>query len=428
MHTRRAHHKSRSGCEACKRRRIKVSRRAIADSLQEESHALADHPQCDEQRPECTQCAVRGLDCVFSEPVRGRSAGVQSNTATVADTNTPATASASYSPPAAQAHAAVADNRLLELELMHQWSTSTYKSMVERPEDFATAQVLVPQIALKHEFLLYVMFAAASLEIAMTPEKVVYPAYYFDMALKYQSLAMTSFRAMTEVTESNHFAVFNFSLITMVLTLAVPQYERSSLVQSVVVHYELLRQMGGVIAASLSWLSKGPFQNSTKPLEEAPVELIHTNDRIALERLTTINEQRNEFGNLESRAAKLKAMSYHAASRKAIFQLEEMFAHCTKPHSQGIMLAWLNLAGPEYVQAVKDSEPVALLVMMHWGVLAHRAGNGYWWIEKAGRNLVAELSGLLVAADDHLMIESIAWAHEQVGLDMVDHYSQNTTS
>ena len=53
--------------------------------------------------------------------------------------------------------------RLLELELIHQWSTYTYETLATIPEEIALYRDLVIKLGLKHPFLLNGILACASL-------------------------------------------------------------------------------------------------------------------------------------------------------------------------------------------------------------------------------------------------------------------------
>jgi hypothetical protein len=72
---------------------------------------------------------------------------------------------------------------MLELELMHCWSTSTYKSLCSVPEDHHYMQLVMPQEALRYDFLLNGIFVAAALHrAAMAPKQEA--KRYFNIAME----------------------------------------------------------------------------------------------------------------------------------------------------------------------------------------------------------------------------------------------------
>ena len=143
---------------------------------------------------------------------------------------------------------------------------------------------------------------------------------YLNTALKYQDLAMTKFRTgVYSVTESNYEAVVASSLITMVLSMAIPQCDRSSMVQSMVFHFDLLKSIRPIVRGSLELFRTSQIFTNTKPPEEVPLPTLDPATTAALSRLSTVNDEQNDPIHKESREAKLQAISHHAICRKANF-------------------------------------------------------------------------------------------------------------
>ena len=114
-----------------------------------------------------------------------------------------------------------ASRRQLELELLHQWSTVTFKSYCGTVvEEYYNWQVVVPQLALKHDCLLHGMLAMSALEIAAFAEGTndELSEKYVNIALEYHNLASCSLRTeLTDVTPDNRQALFALSSILMVM-------------------------------------------------------------------------------------------------------------------------------------------------------------------------------------------------------------------
>lgn len=68
------------------------------------------------------------------------------------------------------------------------------------------------------------------------------------------------------------------------------------------------------------------------------------------------------------------------------------------------------------MQAIKSSDHIALLALLHWAVLCHRAGYDLWYMKCAGKTLVAEVSDNIDTVDNALLAVALNWAREQVGL------------
>lgn len=81
-----------------------------------------------------------------------------------------------------------------------------------------------------------------------------------------------------------------------------------------------------------------------------------------------------------------------------------------------------HTSGPEFLQGVRDREPVALFTLMFWGVLlnAHSYDQMAWWVRSSGRDLVKETSEIIAVSHiSHLedAQEGIRWCRQQVGLE-----------
>ncbi|EHA52618.1 hypothetical protein MGG_04933 [Pyricularia oryzae 70-15] len=170
---RKAHSKSRNGCRNCKRRHVK----------------------CDEQGPPCLNCVVRETQdtCTYSQPPPQQQQQTKTSTTILSPglvtpdgarsspdggrpPRIPVSPAGSFLSPSSSrsltsstSEAAAAEaRRLMDVELMHRWSTVTYKSFVSIAEDRYYLQTQVPLAAFKHEYLLNGLLALTALERALT--------------------------------------------------------------------------------------------------------------------------------------------------------------------------------------------------------------------------------------------------------------------
>ena len=52
------------------------------------------------------------------------------------------------------------------------------------------------------------------------------------------------------------------------------------------------------------------------------------------------------------------------------------------------------MAGQDFLAKLKDGEPMALLILLHWGVLLETLSE-LWWAKNAGKRLVEDVAVLL---------------------------------
>ena len=59
--------------------------------------------------------------------------------------------------------------------------------------------------------------------------------------------------------------------------------------------------------------------------------------------------------------------------------------------SKGRILAWLAMAGQDFMTNLKEYEPMALLILLHWAVLLMNLSD-LWWARNAGKRLVEDVA------------------------------------
>jgi hypothetical protein len=371
MSTRRPHAKSRRGCITCKTR----------------------HVRCDETGPPCGRCKIRGDVCEYAAPQsRTEDAGVFT--------------SASQGPRAsisARSHEVFfpGDRHLLELQLMHRWTASTYKCCcTPGADDDEVWQSWVPQFAINHDYLLYGLLSLAAFEIARLAQ-TRHQQRYIESATEYHGLALSSFRLHISVINSDNIdAAVCMSLMLLVLAFASAETrassssddESDSVVQTVLAHVELLRGCAPIIASKQDYLLHNPYVQKLKPFEALLPTPLDPRVEEALVKLAELNDKRITSSVRDTVPRRTQQVEYWEACKTALGLLRALYEKCVDDSTRGYALGWLNMAGSTYVNAVKDSDAVALLILMYWGVLVAKCGHQVWWAEQFGGLLVAEIA------------------------------------
>ena len=376
MPVRRSHLKSRKGCSTCKQRHVK----------------------CDEGGPPCERCRARGTACDYEVSKASHSSQDNSTSASgfqeiIWTPDPPQKGDGAQFP---------ADRRLLELQLMNHWSTTTYKSAcTPGAEDDAVWQALVPELGLRYDFLMNGLLALSAFETARTSKRNY--REYVNFAVECHALALGSFRhQLPRVIPENHEAVLIFSLMLMVLALASAQFVSedvkrggggAGMVQNTIVHFELIRGCGVALEGREEYLDENPYLRRLKRFEDLPRMTLEDKAEGVLKKLTELNDGRIKKSMSESDEMRAGQIVCWEACKKALGELRECFERCTGPVTyQGYALAWLNLAGEEYVETIKMGDRTALLILMLWGLLVQRIGKVVWWAQEYGEMLVEEIS------------------------------------
>ena len=277
----------------------------------------------------------------------------------------------------------------------------------------------LPREAFKHPFLLQGIFAASSLETAATDGGPLF-THYVNLALEYNGKALGSFRnALPNMTTNGQFAFLTFSVITMVLSLALPHLTKTrerpeSMVQGMVTHFRLL-QGAGMIRMQDEVLAYSSLGAGITTLAAIPRRPLNSNDTEAFDRLSAVNDEKHNTNSDQTLVSKLEIITLHSACQKAILLLEDLWAKCLQ-HSDyyGHPLTWLNVAGEDFVTAIDNGDTVALLALMYWALLAKQCGQGVWWAQSIGETLVGEITAKLEGEKSLNVRACLTWAQDEV--------------
>lgn len=133
--------------------------------------------QCDEHYPSCSNCKRRREHCSYNVSSNGHGG----------DTPEPSSHESHSS-----TIAALQLLHISQLELMHQYTTSTYATLVKLPRDQNLAQIEIPRMAIKYHSLLDALFCLTSLHLAS--ERPLEAVRLANEAVRYQTSALGACR------------------------------------------------------------------------------------------------------------------------------------------------------------------------------------------------------------------------------------------
>ncbi|KAJ5679931.1 hypothetical protein N7462_008175 [Penicillium macrosclerotiorum] len=320
MAPRRAHTKSRNGCDQCKRRRVK----------------------CDEKGPPCSNCISRELNCTYLRaPPRDAPSVRRSAPVPTRDLGTPRILA-----PLSPASTPSAVSGVRDLELMHKFATETFRSLCTAEPEFHVWQIVIPRLALQYDFLMNGILALASLHIANTDEAPTSLAY-IDTALQYHNLTFAPFR----------------SIVTTVIGIALPRVtaprdENSNMTENILIVFELLQGIKKIVHIGRPWIKLTLWARQRDLGAIGPTEL-DSETSVAMDRLAALNDEA---------LANIDTDQYHI-NKEVIDRLRHCFILHMNSGDPGNVLAWLAAVDKGFVDNVRRRQPLALLILMHWGGL-----------------------------------------------------------
>lgn len=281
---------------------------------------------------------------------------------------------------------------------------------------------MVPKWALQYEFFLNGLFALTAFDISRLSKESDYPQYV-NAAIEYHALSLGGFRSrLPTILHTDHEVALCFSLVLMVLAFASAQFTsdpatkgQGNMLQNAISHFELLRGCIPIAESKEGYLAENPYIQKMVLFKDLPRARLDGLTEAALAKLSDFNDKRIMSSMRESDERRLQQVTYWEACKKALGFLRECFEKCDDSVYRGYTLGWLNMAGDEYIRALKAGDHVALLMLMYWGVLIERNGNQVWWTSKFGKLLVDEISHQILEEDmDTNMKELILRAQELI--------------
>ncbi|KAI4169915.1 MAG: hypothetical protein LQ346_008919 [Caloplaca aetnensis] len=295
------------------------------------------------------------------------------------------------------------------LELMHYYTSSTYLTISDSIEFQHIWQDIVPKEALSHTFLMHGILALAALHIAYDrPDE---EDRYVLAALKHYDISIGSFRTMLQqVTADNCSALFAFSTILLVITLAFAQThshaEHGNPVVDLIQVFTLLQGTQAVLRSALQWIALGPLgplvrRGLSGSKQVAPPK---SDDTLTFERTLDQLQAHNEriAENVESRELYDRTIQRLRGCVKRI---------ATYPGDRAAVMGWLVFLESSYVSALERGEPMALVIFAHYGVILHTLRQD-WFV----RDLGAQVVEMVHLQADDVWMPMLYWPMQQVGL------------
>ena len=187
------------------------------------------------------------------------------------------------------------------------------------------------------------------------------------------------------------------------LQLCPPNEEYPSTISMILDHVQLTRGITVVYEANPEALHANPLLQNYLPFEDLPELPIDGDVAKGLDMLSDWNNaRRSDIGSFEYRR---KVIANKIACDKGIFWLREFHSKCNSSDSRGYVLGWPEIAGEEYLIAVRERDSVSLAILAHWGAMVEQAATEVWWARKVGSMLFDEISEILANEADESAFE-----------------------
>lgn len=309
-------------------------------------------------------------------------------------------------------HGVITLRIIKDLELMHQYSTSTCFTMTDIPENLPTWQYDIARLAFKHEFLLHGLLALAALHTSSGT--YFRDRFLDDLARNHQSLALASYiPLLRHIDEQNCHAMFAFSAILGATSFAFLQQQEigprgSALIKGVIDVFELLVGSTVIAVEGRNWLKDGSLADLLGP---HPLPGRETSDcspeaKTSLDAVLACAEAGMSPGSSLSDMSE-DCMSTYATSTQLLAQLFPSTS--TETVGMENVVGWPALAGIPLITRLKKGDAIALVILAHYGVALHISGH-IWYLKGLGLRLVRAILDVV----DKEWVPYLSWPLSQI--------------
>lgn len=333
-----------------------------------------DSSQCDEGKPSCQKCITHKLECQFSNQIRILYQSQISPSPTVTSSTDQEIENTTSTP----LSTSISNDYRTDLKLMHHFTTSTYQTFFDTDPDVTRIwQIVVPEWAFKHQFLLHIVLAISALHLSHT--NVDDSAYYVAYANKqYETSLRLSSSALAEISPSNCHALHIFSAIVFIFQLGI-SYGSGCLLYSadgVLAHWVIhLRGITTIMAPCFKDLKSGAL----KPLIDRDFGSVSLHGIDGL-----LNQLADHIRSIFPKEEEVVRIYLDAIAQ---------LIHWSR-FDDGGFFGWMCRADKEFMALLAIKDQFSLIIFSYSCVLM-KDGQPRYWIAQWPQGLLREIYGYL---------------------------------
>ncbi|KAK9321071.1 hypothetical protein V1517DRAFT_327541 [Lipomyces orientalis] len=379
MAPKRPHKKSRTGCRTCRNRRVK----------------------CDEVQPVCSNCSSRQVVCVWDDyktvTVTSRHAHRRSYSWVYSPTpgcqtsssNSPQilfTDTLSLGPAAHPTSLPSSTFDLSGLELLHHYTVYTYATICADERVDNIFKVSVPQMALRHDCILRVMFAISALHLSYIKDDhgAAAESRYRELAAAHLHAAITTLRSQILAHSADHAnAVYVCSSLLCIIVIAFPFNGHRSVEESRILSWlPYVKGIKTILQHYWKWIMDGEL---SVLLHRAQQTRSHACGTIQARQIAFANQVRTNLNRLltDTEAPDQYEIQHGRTLdiyRLSVTRLQESWDQMNQRELCLMSIfSWLTSLEEDFVDLINDKRPRALVILAYYCALLKQF-EGHWWI------------------------------------------------
>lgn len=321
-----------------------------------------------------------------------------------------------------QANGVPSSIHLKQLELMHQYSTSTYHTVALQQGALRLHgpigyQIDIPRLALENDYLLDCIYALTSLHFAhLRPTE---SHTYLQDAARYHTRSLAACReGLTMLDAPNAIALYYTSALLGIVHLAFravdPNNAASQKPSDTLAQMSVMwRGTYSVILATKEVVSPEDYNALFPPptWDMRNGSPLGTQSRVFFERLRDrANMESQSPIPLDQNGSISPCRETSMTDRRSVYlETIEMVQALLNAHDleHSRVLAWLVICPSPFMDLLAQQDPLASAIVLMYSV-AMRNMDEFWWAKNLRRDLVDELAPIVAACDPE-MAELVSW-------------------
>jgi hypothetical protein len=310
---------------------------------------------------------------------------------------------------------------ILDLELLHFWTTKSSSTYVDFSACIELFKVTVVQLALTHQFLMHEILSMSALHLSLLSSIPSEKARYVHSSSSHLATALSLFQPeIANLTTANCHACFAFSTLIFTHSWAAQDKTKPSAL------FFVPKDPGSVDGENVQWvkLHRGAdaiIKGLRLELRAGPMGPVFQPwaglDPNRPDPLRDIEERELSFlpsaWNSPSCALNIQqkdTLDFTLTKLRRTFSMLDFNPEISK---LSVVMAWFSWISEDFVKMLEEKIPEALLLVVFYCVALKRAAY-MWWVEGKAENLLRTVAAELGEPPGKMWERWLRWPVEQV--------------
>lgn len=268
------------------------------------------------------------------------------------------------------------------LRLLHHYAISSCISISDSEGVLPMWRDVVPAMAFEkgNEYLLSILLAVTALHLAL----LLPNEEHTKAAVHHYTLALEQVQShLTEIGEANISPLFSFACLIPLYSFGIhtTSLPTTPILPQTIELFTLIQGITAIVITGHQWLNNGPLSfytlpEVTDPSAPLPPALESSLDLLSKQKPTSPPESVEEYS-------------------KALALLRHTFLlHQDSPNMKLAALPLPILVATGFVEKLKDSEPLSLVILAHYAVVLYRLRH-HIWLQGWGEEIIDAIAEML---------------------------------